>query len=313
MRDKADKGSGPEPPRCMLCGSRDARWIVEENGCRIYRCRGCGLVYVHPIPDAEAMGGYYASREGACGEAVWERFSAEVFERAARDIRRRLPKGNLLDMGCGYGFFMRMMREKGWNVHGMEIDGDAARHAREGLGLDVRQGDIAGYDPEAEEFDLITLWWVLEHLPDPMSAVRACAASLKKGGMILLRVPNINFILSVYKFKFVETFLSKLGRRLDSMVNPVSRKKRFFELLGAPYHLYGYNRRTICAMLERAGFRDCKITLGGRLKTGRRLRDFLETLLHGATSALFVLSFGRIIAYHDLTVAAIRNGEWEKR
>jgi 2-polyprenyl-3-methyl-5-hydroxy-6-metoxy-1,4-benzoquinol methylase len=292
----------------MLCGSGRARWIVEENGCPIYRCRGCGLVYVYPIPDAGAMKGYYASREGACGEAVWERFSAEVFKRASRDIRKSRQNGSLLDVGCGYGFFMRLMRNEGWNVHGIEIDGEAARHARESLGLDVQQGDVTDYTPRPEEFDLITLWWVLEHLPDPAAAVRACAASLKKGGMILLRVPNIDFILFVYKFRFVELFLARLGRTLAPVVNPVSRKKRFFELLGAPYHLYGYDRRAICAMLEGAGLRDCKIALGGKLRTGRRLRDFLETLLHGVATVLFRLSCGRVIAYHDLTVSARKDG-----
>lgn len=296
------------PPRCALCGSADARRIAEENGCRIYRCRGCGLVYVHPIPDEEAMRGYRASCEGACSEAVWEKLSAGVFKRASLEVRTDRRRGNLLDMGCGYGFFMKVMRERGWNVHGIEIDGEAARRARENFGLDVRQGDVADYAPRVEEFDLITLWWVLEHLADPVAAVRACAASLKKGGMILLRVPNIDFIILVRKFKFVEAFLPKLGRTLDSMVNPVSRKKRFFDLLGAPYHLYGYNRRTICAMLNGAGFRDCRITLGGRLKTGRPLRDFFETLLYGAATVIFWLSFGKIVAYHDLTVSARKNG-----
>ncbi|MEJ2744298.1 MAG: class I SAM-dependent methyltransferase [bacterium] len=161
MQDKANKGNVPASPQCMLCGSLDARLVVEENDCPIYRCRGCGLVYVHPIPPAWAMKRYYASREGECGEAVWEKFSAEVFKRASMDIRKSRREGNLLDVGCGYGFFMRVMREKGWNVHGIEIDGEAARYARDNLGLDVRQGDVAGYAPRGEEFDLVTLWWVL--------------------------------------------------------------------------------------------------------------------------------------------------------
>ncbi|MEJ2744299.1 MAG: hypothetical protein P8123_01210 [bacterium] len=88
------------------------------------------------------------------------------------------------------------------------------------------------------------------------------------------------------------------------MLNPVARKKRFFELLGAPYHLYGFNRCTICAVLRQEGLDNCRITLGGRLRTGRRRRDILETLLYGVATVIFWLSFGRIIAYHDLTVSA---------
>jgi SAM-dependent methyltransferase len=168
----------------------------------------------------------------------------------------------------------------------------------------VRCGDISDYTPRGEEFDLISLWWVLEHLPDPVAAVRKCVSSLRRGGMLILRVPNIDFIAFVYRFRFVESLLAKLGLTLHSVVNPVSRKRQFFELLGAPYHLYGYNRRTICALLGDAGCGDCRITLGGKLRTGRRVRDALEAVLYAVAAAFFRLSFGRIIVYHDLTVCA---------
>ncbi len=250
------------------------------------------------------MKDYYGRHEGECGDTVWEKFGAGVFEHAARAIQGRLPAGSLLDVGCGYGFFMRLMRERGWKVQGLEIDGEMARYARERLGLDVRQADVNDYTSPGEEFDLISLWWVLEHLPDPMAVARKCVASLKREGMLVLRVPNIDFIAFVHRFRFIETLFSRLGLTLAPILNPVSRKRRFFELLGAPYHLFGYNRRTICALLSTAGLEDCRVELGGRLRTGKRLRDLLEALLYAVAATFFRLSLGRMIIYHDMTVYA---------
>jgi SAM-dependent methyltransferase len=304
MHDRVTKGNNPTPLRCGLCESTGARCIAEENGYPIYRCLKCGLVFVYPIPDAGDMKDYYGRHEGACGDTVWEKFGAEIFEHAARTMRRCCPSGKLLDLGCGYGFFMKLMRERGWQVQGLEIDGEMARYARERLGLDVRQADVNDYASRGEEFDLISLWWVLEHLPDPMTALRKCVASLKREGMLILRVPNIDFIAFVHRFRFIEPLFSRLGLTLAPILNPVSRKKRFFELLGAPYHLYGYNRRTICTLLSKAGLGDCRVTLGGRLRTGKKFRDSLELLLYAVAATVFRLSLGRIIIYHDMTVCA---------
>jgi 2-polyprenyl-3-methyl-5-hydroxy-6-metoxy-1,4-benzoquinol methylase len=97
--------------------------------------------------------------------------------------------GRLLDVGCGDGQFLATMRQWGWQVTGVEPDPAAAgvAHSR---GLDVRIGTVSEAGLEFDSYDVVTLSHVIEHVPDPVSTLRACTKLLKPGGVLHATTPN---------------------------------------------------------------------------------------------------------------------------
>ena len=97
---------------------------------------------------------------------------------------------DLLDIGCGYGYFLAACREKGYEVQGLDISDWAVRYATEKLRLPVAVGDLGNHALFQKEFDVITMWHFLEHTPDPHGALRSAKAWLKKDGLLVVEVPN---------------------------------------------------------------------------------------------------------------------------
>jgi SAM-dependent methyltransferase len=108
---------------CNLCSRDDSEFLAVQRGFRIVRCRRCGLVYVNPRPAAEALPAFYAAyhSRGGKDEASWERLMARVFRDSAEifDSSETEPR-RLLDIGCGFGGFIALMRRRGWDAEGID-------------------------------------------------------------------------------------------------------------------------------------------------------------------------------------------------
>ena len=102
-----------------------------------------------------------------------------------------MPGGKLLDVGCGSGDWMAQMKERGWEVWGVDFDPQAVQTARN-RGLRVEQGSLEGQRYETGSFDAIVLNHVIEHVPDPRSTLGECHRLLKPGGKLALFTPNAN-------------------------------------------------------------------------------------------------------------------------
>jgi SAM-dependent methyltransferase len=110
--------------------------------------------------------------------------------------RRRLldtlkPRGGtLLDVGCGTGDFLAVMRSRtGWRVSGLEPTPGASRYAREVHGLEVQQGELPHGDLPSRCFDVVTMWHVLEHVPDPAAILAEVSRLLKADGVLVIAIP----------------------------------------------------------------------------------------------------------------------------
>ncbi len=99
------------------------------------------------------------------------------------------PGGRLLDVGCGSGMFLSLMKELGWTCGGVEPDPVAAAVARS-LGHDVQDGTIEDARLPENHFDAVTLSHVMEHFPKPAEALAAIARVLKPGGVFVSLSPN---------------------------------------------------------------------------------------------------------------------------
>ncbi len=100
-------------------------------------------------------------------------------------------KGRLLDVGCGNGKFLRLMKDLGWDVTGIEPDSKAADIAREQVGGNVIVSTLEkAYFPD-QSFDAITMSHVIEHVHNPRSLIKECYRILKSNGKIVIITPNV--------------------------------------------------------------------------------------------------------------------------
>lgn len=164
-------------------------------------CKHCGLIF-------SPKGGYQAVKAfiGDHYERVDPHKNvAEAkqtfFSRALRQMGASTGKDkSILDVGCGYGYFLELAHRNGWRVRGVEIAEDAVRQSRRKLGeKNIFQGSLeqAGY--ETDFFDAVTLWDMLVFVEDPAIELGECLRILKKGGKIGVRVRNVSFQKMLYR------------------------------------------------------------------------------------------------------------------
>lgn len=144
---------------------------------RLWRCASCGLEHFQPL--VAGSSGFYA----ALGRAQ-QYYSTTRWE-FTETVRRLPPDPDLLDVGCGDGFFLSMV--SGTRRRGIEFNPDAAQRARD-KGLQVALTRLE--DVPAASADQVTLFQVLEHTPDPRGFLAAAARVLRPGGRLFVAVPN---------------------------------------------------------------------------------------------------------------------------
>jgi SAM-dependent methyltransferase len=94
-----------------------------------------------------------------------------------------------LDIGCGDGAFLQSLKSRGWDVYGTETSAAACAIART-KGISVHEGELASADFPDRFFDVITLWHVLEHIPDPVAELDRIRRMLRDDGSLVIEVPN---------------------------------------------------------------------------------------------------------------------------
>jgi SAM-dependent methyltransferase len=109
-----------------------------------------------------------------------------------RVVTSQRRPGRLLDVGCGTGHFLAAMRRCGWQVDGEDMTPAAVRIARGRHGLNIFEGTLEEAAYPDESFDAVTLWNVIEHVPDPPATIREVARILKPDGLIVMGTPNVD-------------------------------------------------------------------------------------------------------------------------
>lgn len=229
-----------EKVNCSLCGSdekkllfkcRDCRYHLANDDFNLVRCQRCGLVYVSPRPTQEELGKFYPgeyygdARIGFFGDVI----SGFLNLQPVHDVRKYKRQGRLLDIGCGTGGFVLEMKKRGFETYGVDISSKACRLAREKGLSNIYQGTLEKPKFPDNYFDVITLWHVLEHLPYPDSILSEIHRIIKKDGILLLEVPNIESL-------------------------PFKIFKRYWFHLDIPRHLCHWSRKTVGRLLEKNNF-----------------------------------------------------------
>jgi 2-polyprenyl-3-methyl-5-hydroxy-6-metoxy-1,4-benzoquinol methylase len=192
---------------CILCNTDEYVTLFSDPPFRIVRCAECGLVYTLPrLPTERIMEmyqvGYWRSAEARnFGYTDYlrdrDRYLRTFRLRSKVIDRYKTSIGRVLDIGCAAGFFLKVMQEKGWETTGVEISAFMADFARTELNLEnVFSGTLEEQQFEAESFDVITLWDVIEHLENPRSVLAMTKRLLKKDGIVVLETQNVESVFA---------------------------------------------------------------------------------------------------------------------
>lgn len=228
---------------CKLCGLDESKPLIREGSWQFLLCRGCGLVFLHPQPTQEYLEGHYQEYLPETSVEIdrWRDMMEGVHRRTESLLASIMPNpGRILDVGCGYGFFLEHMARLGWNTKGIEISAMASQYGREHLHLDISSRPLPRPDWEDGAFDSVSLLYVIEHLPDPVSAVKEAHRLLRPGGVLILRWPHTTPIA-----RWLEPWASKL------------------RLYQAPSHLFDFSPETITRLLGGIGFEEIRHFIGG--------------------------------------------------
>lgn len=227
---------------CPLCSARGARTRHREGDYTMVRCLECGFIYQNPRPtEKERLKSYQGYLPQAAEEIeAWGRMMEPVFRKAADLIEHYIPRGRLLDVGTGYGFFLALMQSRGWEVLGLEASLPGARYGQKRWGLRIlsQPWEKASFHDEA--FDVVTAFYVIEHLPDPVTFLREVHRILRPGGMIVLRYPHTTPIKDILSIMRIKNHLYHL-----------------------PFHLSDFSPQSMRQALATAEFAQIKTIVGG--------------------------------------------------
>ena len=169
-----------------------------ETGFSVLRCPDCGLGRTWPPVPAVELGRWYPDsyygKENVRFNPVFESLTRVFRRRRSAVLYNRVPRGPVLDVGCGRGFILRYLKDLGYEAHGVEFSETAAWHARSVLGLEVETGDFLSGPHERDRYHAVIFWHSLEHLPNPFEALVRARELLKTGGLLAVAVPNFDSV-----------------------------------------------------------------------------------------------------------------------
>ncbi|MEA1970032.1 MAG: class I SAM-dependent methyltransferase [Thermodesulfobacteriota bacterium] len=267
---------------CILCKTSERELLIEKDSWKVYRCPGCGLGFLDPRHSESEIEQLYRS------EYFSERYDEGIDPDSAR-YKKRLSRethrtkfikhvkcsGRLLDIGCGYGYFLDACRRQGYDVQGLDVSKWAAGYAIQKLGISVTVGKINDVSFPLHHFDIITMWHSLEHTPDPHLALRKARSWLKPDGILVIDVPN-----------YEGTNAQKIWQEWDGW--------------SLPYHYWHFTFKSLTLLLQKHDF---KI-----MKSKNYHSDFVKEKLRRIP---VVSLFARLIAkmYSGTSVAVISKVE----
>jgi 2-polyprenyl-3-methyl-5-hydroxy-6-metoxy-1,4-benzoquinol methylase len=243
---------------------------------RIVECRSCGIVYMNPRPHHLAVQDAYGDVEDV-RYVEEEEGRVATFSDSLSHVRRFAPSGRLLDVGCHVGTFIELAEDAGFEVAGVEPSRWAARRAEARVNGPVHVGVVEDAPLPEGAYDVVTMWDVIEHLPDPASTLRAVHSALRPGGVFAVTTMDVEALfprvagrfwpwyMQMHLVYFSRRTLGELLRSCGFEVVEVSRHRRIVRVSYAVSRLGSYSRaaeRVARALTRRLGDRTVGVDLG---------------------------------------------------
>jgi 2-polyprenyl-3-methyl-5-hydroxy-6-metoxy-1,4-benzoquinol methylase len=257
MDNNSNQYLGNEASKCILCGDNGS--LIYDNCTDVLfgvsgqwsfkKCRNarCGLLWLNPRPRPEAIADFYKNYYTKIEQSDFQLSSGKKIIKNLYQLfiaclgiynkRKRLDMcyldrvkpGRLLEIGCGNGSRLNLLKKTGWQVEGQEIDPVSARIAYDKFGVKIYSGSIFDIQLIDNHYDAIILCNVIEHVLNPIEVLNKCRNLLKSGGAIFITTPNAGSI----------------GLKLF---------KKNWRGLEPPRHIAVYTRHSLKALMTNSGF-----------------------------------------------------------
>ena len=227
---------------CAVCESPEAVSLLYRTGAfDVLLCRRCRLAYINvefTVAKGEGIPDLFRD--------TYQRNERDLLARFDRDLasieRFARPPGRLLDVGCGGGWFLSAASRQGWAAEGVDLDLAVLTVARqEGHRVEWATYDEVEYAPAT--FDVVTMFNVIEHMPNPIAALRKTREILRPGGLLVVETPTNDFL----PVRLVDLVYKASQGRITAPVRYVYNDSGWG-------HAYRYARRTLEMALIRSGF-----------------------------------------------------------
>ena len=271
--------------RCLLCNSDKLSPLRGYEAHYLHKCSNCGFVFCYRIPTQQELVAHYDlyPRSNEISPITIKRYEGllESFEKYRKT-------NNLIDVGCGDGYFLQVAKQRGWNVFGTEFT-DRAIEVCSGKGISMKQGKLDANNYGESFFDIVTSFEVIEHINNPIEDVGSFNKILRPGGAVYVTTPNFNSVSR-----------DLLGAK--------------WNVIEYPEHLSYYTASTIRKLFKSQRFRTISVSTTGlsidRLRRGMTKTESVvpqgggsdESMRQNAeTNVIYKVAIGSINFFLDVT------------
>lgn len=250
---------------CPFCKSENTQKLfdIDKRAYRdrfsIVKCKKCGIAWTDPLPDESEIPSFYPEeyhgKKGSQRFIPVMEFLVRLFRKKRADDVSSLNSGRpgkILDVGCGRGWMLSILHDQGWDAYGTELSLNSSTFARDKLHLKVLTKKVEDCAFPSGHFDVVTLWHVMEHLPEPIMTLNEVNRILKDNGLLIVEVPNFG--------GFQAWLFNNKWLHLDS-----------------PRHLFHFSAQGLKKNLEDAGFTVIK---GNNFSLEYDLFGFIQSALN---------------------------------
>ena len=190
-----------EPKLCTLCGSfRKGNFLFQKvndnndvDSINIFQCGDCKNVYLGKYNNIfdEGLYSYYNDFSGKTKDQVYDPLTSNSYLQVFKLLKSYGCGNKILDVGCGYGSFVDIAIEQGYSIMGIDLSKSAVNIAKQ-FNLPVHNIDFFSSKIKKSSFDVLSMFEVIEHLPEPVQFLKRAEQVVKPGGLIYITTPNFN-------------------------------------------------------------------------------------------------------------------------